>query len=343
MRQQKKLLPVREGQLGLRQSDAVFHHTAQLHALFEELVRDVDTKSIAAVGASVKPRPVSGSYMPCFTVGENTAKIISAALKVPFTGFSHQEGHIAAALYGSGRLDLFDKTFIAFHVSGGTTEAVLAKGSGCGFTCEIIAQTLDLNAGQAVDRVGLMLGLKFPCGVELEKLALQNDEPIKVRATLKGHDCCLSGVENLCQNHIKNGKSPEYTAAFCIEYIRSTLEEMTDRILEKYGEKTRFKDTDVVKFHSDYNLSDYRDGKLYSYAFFAWPQNGPEGSEDFYDCIQFSDYKYNDKHKEAYESFIHEIVKCIVGIDRECLKKLIAAKVAEREKISAEIEELNEL
>ena len=236
LRQQKKLLPVREGQLGLRQSDAVFHHTAQLHALFEELVRDVDTKSIAAVGASVKPRPVSGSYMPCFTVGENTAKIISAALKVPFTGFSHQEGHIAAALYGSGRLDLFDKTFIAFHVSGGTTEAVLAKGSGCGFTCEIIAQTLDLNAGQAVDRVGLMLGLKFPCGMELEKLALQNSEPIKVRATLKGHDCCLSGVENQCKKLLAQGKSKSYIAAYCLEYIRKTLEGMTDSLLCDYGE-----------------------------------------------------------------------------------------------------------
>lgn len=236
LRQQKKLLPVREGQLGLRQSDAVFHHTAQLHALFEELVRDVDTKSIAAVGASVKPRPVSGSYMPCFTVGENTAKIISAALKVSFTGFSHQEGHIAAALYGSGRLDLFDKTFIAFHVSGGTTEAVLAKGSGCGFTCEIIAQTLDLNAGQAVDRVGLMLGLKFPCGMELEKLALQNDEPIKVRATLKGHDCCLSGVENQCKKLLAQGKSKPYIAAYCLEFIRKTLEDMTDSLLCDYGE-----------------------------------------------------------------------------------------------------------
>ena len=236
LRQQKKLLPVREGQLGLRQSDAVFHHTAQLHALFQELVRDADTKSIAAVGASVKPRPVSGSYMPCFTVGENTAKIISAALKVPFVGFSHQEGHIAAALYGSGRLDLFDKTFIAFHVSGGTTEAVLAKGSGCGFTCEIIAQTLDLNAGQAVDRVGLMLGLKFPCGAELEKLALQNDEPIKVRATLKGHDCCLSGVENQCKKLLAQGKSKPYIAAYCLEYIRKTLEDMTDSLLCDYGE-----------------------------------------------------------------------------------------------------------
>ena len=234
--QQKKLLPVKEGSLGLRQSDAVFHHTAQLHSLFSDLVKDVDTKQIAAVGASVRPRPCEGSYMPCFTVGENTAKILSSALKVPLYTFSHQEGHIAAALYSAKREDLFDKKFLAFHVSGGTTEAVIANGSGCGFELEAAAKTLDLNAGQAVDRVGLMLGLKFSCGAQLEKLALKNTEKIKVKPTLKGCDCCLSGVENLCQNHIKNGKSPEYTAAFCIEYIRSTLEEMTDRILEKYGD-----------------------------------------------------------------------------------------------------------
>ncbi len=90
--QQKKLLPVREGQLGLRQSDAVFHHTAQLHTLFERLAASADTKKIVAVGASARPRPVDGSYMPCFTVGENTAKILAAALQVPFFAFSHQEG-----------------------------------------------------------------------------------------------------------------------------------------------------------------------------------------------------------------------------------------------------------
>ncbi len=233
--QRKKLLPVKGGQLGLRQSDAVFHHTAQLHSLFEELVKDVDTKQIAAVGASSRPRPVDGSYMPCFSVGLNTAKIISAALKVPCFEFSHQEGHISAALLSADREDLFDKKFLAFHVSGGTTEAVIAEGNGCGFSLEAAAKTLDLNAGQAVDRVGLMLGLKFPCGAELEKLALKNTEKIKVKPTLKGCDCCLSGVENLCQKHIKNGKSPEYTAAFCIEYIRRTLEEMTDKILTEHG------------------------------------------------------------------------------------------------------------
>ena len=233
--QKKQLLPVREGQLGLRQSDAVFHHTAQLHTLFGELLEGVNPREIAAIGVSTRPRPVDGSYMPCFTVGENTAKILSSALRVPLFEYSHQEGHIAAALYSSKRDDLFDREFLAFHVSGGTTEAVIAKGDGFGFSVEPAAKTLDLNAGQAVDRVGLMLGLRFPCGMELERLAAQNAGKIKVRPTLKGCDCCLSGVENRCQKLIKEGRSREYVAAFCIEYIRVTLAAMTDAVFETHG------------------------------------------------------------------------------------------------------------
>lgn len=235
MTQQKKLLPVREGQLGLRQSDAVFHHTAQLHTLIKALLEDVDTTRIAAVGVSSRPRPVSGSYMPCFTVGQNTAKILSSALRIPVYEFSHQEGHIAAALFDSGRTELFDEKFIAFHVSGGTTEAVLAKGRGFGFELELAAKTLDLNAGQLVDRVGLMLGLSFPCGAQLEQLALQNSEPVKASPKLKGCDCCLSGVENQCQKLIAEGRPSSYTAAYCLEYIRRTLSLMTDSLLERYG------------------------------------------------------------------------------------------------------------
>lgn len=233
--QKKRLLPVKPGELGLRQSDAVFHHTAQLHSLFSELVKDIDFKDIAAIGASSRPRPVDGSYMPCFTVGENTAKILSSALKVPLYTFSHQEGHIAAALYDSESENLFTEKFLAFHVSGGTTEAVVAKGSGCGFSLYSAAKSLDLNAGQAVDRVGLMLGLKFPCGAELEKLALQNTKKISVRPTLKECDCCLSGLENICRRLLENNESKEYIAAYCIEYIRKTLSIMTDKLFLKYG------------------------------------------------------------------------------------------------------------
>lgn len=235
MLQQKKLLPVKQGQLGLRQSDAVFHHTAQLHLLFSELVRDVEALDICAIGVSSRPRPIEGSYMPCFTVGENTAKILSATLKAPLFLFSHQEGHIASALFSTKRDDLFEKSFLAFHISGGTTEAVLASGNGFGFTLEQVASSLDLHAGQAVDRVGLMLGLSFPCGPQLEKLALKNTEKIKVHPAMKEENCCLSGVENLCKNLMQKGKSREYISAYCIEYIRASLSAMTDRLLEKYG------------------------------------------------------------------------------------------------------------
>lgn len=231
----KQLLPVKEGQLGLRQSDAVFHHTQQLHLLIEDIAKEIDLSAVSAIGVSTRPRPVDGSYMPCFTVGENTARIISSVIKKPLLTFSHQEGHIAAALFSSGRDDLFNEQFLAFHVSGGTTEAVLAKGSVSSFEVEEVAKTLDLNAGQAVDRVGLMLGLKFPCGAELERLALKNTQAFKVRPTLKGADCCLSGLENQCRKMLSNGESREKIAAFCLAYIESTIEKMTDVLLQKHG------------------------------------------------------------------------------------------------------------
>ena len=124
---QTLLLPVKQGEKGLRQSDAVFLHTKQLSEILCPLIKG---KEILAVGASVKPRNQEGSYMPCFLVGENTAKAIAAALDVPFYSFSHQEGHIAAALFGAERLDLLDKEILAFHVSGGTTESVIKKENG---------------------------------------------------------------------------------------------------------------------------------------------------------------------------------------------------------------------
>lgn len=235
MLQKKQLLPVKLGQLGLRQSDAVFHHTQQLHILIEDISKEVDLSKVSAIGVSTHPRPVDGSYMPCFTVGENTARIIAAVIKKPLLTFSHQEGHIAAALFSAQRDDLLDKKFLAFHVSGGTTEAVLVKGNNSSFTVTEVAKTLDLNAGQAVDRVGLMLGLKFPCGPQLEQLALENNEKFKVRPTLKDANCCLSGLENQCKKMLDNGESKEKIAAFCLAFIQSTLEKMTEKLLEQYG------------------------------------------------------------------------------------------------------------
>ena len=138
---QRKLLPVREGELGLRQSDAVFHHTQQLPDLFAQAFAEYDGE-VKAIGVSSRPRTVDGSYMPCFTVGLGTARILSESLRVPYYAFSHQQGHIAAALYSINRLDLIDQPHIAFHVSGGTTEALGVNMDDGFLSTRLIAKTL---------------------------------------------------------------------------------------------------------------------------------------------------------------------------------------------------------
>lgn len=232
---ERKLLPVRDGELGLRQSDAVFHHVQQLPELFERAFADF-ADDIKAIGVSYAPRTAEGSYMPCFTVGLMAAEILSSVLKVPVYRFSHQQGHIVAALYSVDRPDLLHQKHIAFHVSGGTTEALLVNGSDGFVTTDIIAQTLDLNAGQLIDRVGVMLGLHFPCGKELEQLALECNETIRPKTTLKGCDCCLSGGENMAKKLLDEGKSPAYVARFTIEFISRAIEKMSEKIREAHGD-----------------------------------------------------------------------------------------------------------
>ncbi|WP_167875194.1 peptidase M22 [Caproiciproducens galactitolivorans] len=235
IRQEKMLLPVKPGELGLRQSDAVFHHVQQLPVLLEALLPS--RQPIAAVGASSRPRDLEGSYMPCFTVGFGTAKAISRALGVPMVTFSHQAGHIAAALYSAGKLSLLQEKFIAFHVSGGTTEAVLVTPDEKSvFRTELLAQSLDLKGGQAVDRVGAMLGLSFPAGKELERLAQQADIRYKIKPSLKGADCSLSGIENKCRDMLQMGKPKEEIASYCLQSILVALNAMAEELLKRYGE-----------------------------------------------------------------------------------------------------------
>ena len=219
--QRRVLLPVPRGGRGLRQSEAVFVHLKQLPGLLEELLEGAEP--LAAVGVSVRPRDAEGSYMPCFLAGETVARGIAAAAKIPFKGFSHQAGHLAAALYGADALELAVQPFLAFHVSGGTTECLLVRpGKEQPFDIRILGKTLDLAAGQVIDRVGVMLGTPFPAGPALEKLAGESEAP-PFRPALKGGDCCLSGLENRCAALLEQGTPAAQIAAFCQNAVGETI------------------------------------------------------------------------------------------------------------------------
>lgn len=232
--QQKKLLPVKKGTIGLRQSDAVFHHIQQLPELLEILLKD-GKESIRGVGASAYPRDQEGSYMPCFTVGTGVARALASALHVPLFYFSHQAGHIAAALYSAQCLEWLERPFLAFHVSGGTTEAILVKPDEDQILkAEIVASSMDLKAGQAIDRVGGMLGLPFPAGRDMEALALQSTSSFKPRAAMKGCNCSLSGVQNQCEKLLREGASREDIALYCLLSVHAALDAMAEALTEKY-------------------------------------------------------------------------------------------------------------
>ena len=233
--QEKKLLPVAPGAMGLRQSDAVFHHVRQLPELLEAL-RQRQTAEITAVAASDRPQQTEGSYMPCFLVGAGAARELGAALKVPVYFFTHQQGHVAAALLGADRTALAQEEFLAFHVSGGTTDALLVRPDpDTVLSCRVVARSLDLKAGQLVDRVGGLLGLPFPAGPALEILALRGAGSHRPKAVLRGADCHLSGVENQCMAMKARGEPPEEIARFCLLSILAALTGMAGELRRTLG------------------------------------------------------------------------------------------------------------
>ena len=229
--QSRLLLPVKEGDKGLRQSDAVFLHIKHLPAMIEKLgiISNID-----AIGYSSAPRDCNGSYMPCFKVGEAMAKSMASVLGVPLHAFSHQAGHIAAAVFGLNMLSLLSEEFYAFHLSGGTLECVFVRPDRDKIiSCEFIGGTADISAGQAIDRVGVMLGLKFPCGPMLEKLALKSSRTFNRKAPIKDGRICLSGLENLC-TELYNKECPEDVARYCLDYIGSSVAELSDKLTKSH-------------------------------------------------------------------------------------------------------------
>ena len=229
-----KLLPVKQGELGLRQSDAVFAHIKSLPELSGRLFSHVNQKEITAVGVSTRPRAVEGSYMPCFMVGYTHAKMLSEALKVPLVEVSHQQGHVAASLWSAGRMDLMDQPHLAWHLSGGTTELLLVEPEGKNVRCTKIGGTTDISAGQLIDRTGQLLNLPFPSGKHLDALSTQAQGREVFKVKCPGLEFSLSGVQNKVQQfHEKNG-DPAETAAYALRCVANAVYQASKNALAVY-------------------------------------------------------------------------------------------------------------
>ena len=233
----KRPLPVKAGEHGLRQSDAVFAHIKNLPDIMEEARGYVADNPPKAIGVSTRPRNIDGSYMPCFLTGVAVAESVSASLGIPIYKFSHQCGHVMAAIYSSGAYHLLDKSFAAFHVSGGTTEILKISFDGESFNSELLGGTADLNAGQVIDRIGTYLGLPFPSGKYLEELARENTKKIPSRKPkISDFKINLSGLENMAVKLYEETGDRSLTAAFVLDYVEKGISSLAEEYLQRYSD-----------------------------------------------------------------------------------------------------------
>ena len=192
----RQILSVKPGRCGLQQSEMVFQHTRNLPRLMEEAVGQVlglanselqareangnyaigfsglaqAGYELAAIGVSGYPRPLENSYMPAFLAGLSVARSMAAVTGAQLHIISHQENHLEAGVWSAGGPNA--ARFLLLHASGGTTDVLLAEGQQDGrYRITEVGGSMDLHAGQFVDRIGVALGLQFPAGPALEALA----------------------------------------------------------------------------------------------------------------------------------------------------------------------------
>lgn len=228
------MLKVKDGEKGLRQQEALFQHVMNMPEVIGAVMDDIKGYDLAGVSCSVRPRPVDGSYMPVFNSGYSFAETISKVKGIGLFTFSHQEGHVRAAAHDTsleGRDD-----FVFFHLSGGTTEAVTLPGY------ELTGKTLDISFGQLIDRAGVLMGLGFPCGKEMDKAACsyQGSDLVKLpKIKVKDAEVNLSGIDTHIKRYLESEKDPdlEKMSKSIFDSCADALFRMTKDINEKTGKR----------------------------------------------------------------------------------------------------------
>ncbi len=231
--EKNKNLTVKPGERGLRQSEGFFQHIHHLTESFDLLCQSVDVQNITAIAVSSKPRSVEGSYMPVFHAGLLFCSNIANALRVPLYQTSHQDGHLLAAIATSG-LNEIPKQFYGLHLSGGTTELLEVTPMDQRFEVKLLGGTLDINFGQLIDRIGVIMGLQFPCGKEMDLMA-QNEQhqdffKIKFKTTSTFN---LSGFENK-YNELVQSRSQSYVSRHIFNTIAYMIHQLIGPLDQNY-------------------------------------------------------------------------------------------------------------
>ncbi len=225
---ERRILKVKQQECGLQQSEMVYQHVRALPDLLEKVL--LPDYEVVGIGVSERPRPLADSYMPAFLVGLGTARTLAKALQVKLHLQSHQENHLLAGLWSAK--DFKSERFIMLHASGGTTDVLLVEGRGKNYSLTQVGGSSDLHAGQFIDRVGVALGLQFPAGAALEKLAGNAQASVALPVSVKGNTCSLSGPATHALRLLEKGVDKGGLALGVEECLGRTFGKMLANVAE---------------------------------------------------------------------------------------------------------------
>lgn len=227
----RKKLNVPKGSIGLRQQEAVFQHLGNIPEILCKL--DINFNKIDTISVSSKPRNVNNSYMPVFMVGKNYGQVLSKACNAKLIEYSHQEGHVSAALIDYYKV--IENPFLAIHISGGTTEFLLTKKVRKGFESKILGGTKDITFGQLIDRIGVFMEFPFPAGVKMEEYINEKNNIIKMPKISGNSYINLSGIENYLKDKYINKKyTNEEIISSLFDYIKNCIIHIIKEIKKDY-------------------------------------------------------------------------------------------------------------
>ena len=212
---------------------AAREHLEAVNVVIDEAFKQagVNGNEISAFAGTVGPGLVG-----CLLVGLNAAKTLALAYDKPFIGINHLNAHLAANFIDTE----LEPPFIALLVSGGHTQIIKASSFS---DLEIIGETIDDAVGEAYDKVARLIGLPYPGGPKLDKLAqLGNPHAFKLpEAKVGGYDFSFSGLKTAVLRLVKSFDGKEMPVndicASFQECVSSTLLKKVKHALEETGYK----------------------------------------------------------------------------------------------------------
>lgn len=209
-------------------------------AHFQQIIPVVD---LALERASVKKEQLSAlaftrgpGLLGSLLVGVTFAKAMALSLRIPLIEVHHLQAHVLAHFAEEPKPSF---PFLCLTVSGGHTQMVLVRAP---LDMEVLGQTLDDAAGEAFDKAGRMMGLPYPAGPEIDRLARQGTARFSFpEPKIKGLDFSFSGVKTAIRYFLRDetAKNPNFIEENLADIAASVQERIVSILLSKIKRAAR--------------------------------------------------------------------------------------------------------